>query len=69
MIETEVWAMPFEGLGRLVAGIAAPLGIGTVRLADGSSPKGFLCETAGLAAAEDISAHGGWRQFMQASVG
>lgn len=63
-IATEVWALPFDGLGRFVGAIPAPLGIGTVRLADGTAPKGFLCETAGLAGAEDITAHGGWRDYV-----
>ncbi len=67
-IATEVWAMPCEAFGRFVAGIGAPLGIGTVRLADGTSPKGFLCESAGLSGAEDISCHGGWRDYMRASA-
>ena len=67
-IATEVWAIPVETFGRFASGVAAPLGIGTVRLADGSSPKGFLCEAAGVDGAEDISAYGGWRHFMRSSV-
>lgn len=61
---TEVWALPPEGFGRFVAGIPAPLGIGTVRLADGTSPKGFLVEPEGLKGAQDISHLGGWRAFI-----
>lgn len=61
---TEVWALPAEGFGRFVAGIPAPLGIGTIRLADGTSPKGFLVEPEGLKGAEDISHLGGWRAFI-----
>ncbi len=67
-IATEVWALPAAGFGRFVAGIGAPLGIGTIRLGDGSMPKGFLCETAGLREARDISDFGGWRSFMQATA-
>lgn len=63
---TEVWALPPEGFGRFVAGIPSPLGIGTVRLADGTSPKGFLVEPEGLKGAEDISHLGGWRAFIAA---
>ncbi len=63
-IATEVWALPFDGFGRFVAAVPAPLGIGTVRLADGTAPKGFLCEAAGLDRAEDITAHGGWRGYV-----
>ncbi len=66
-IATEVWALPYEALGRFVAEIGAPLGIGTVRLSDGTSPKGFLCEAIGLSGAKDISSYGGWRGYMRAT--
>ena len=62
-IAAEVWALPPAGFGRFVALIPAPLAIGTLRLADGTTPKGFLCETAGLNGAEDITDHGGWRAY------
>lgn len=63
-IDLEVWALPADGFGRFVAGIPAPLGIGTVRLADGSTVKGFICETVDTAGAEEVTALGGWRAFM-----
>lgn len=63
-IETEVWALPLEGFGRFVAAIPSPLGIGTLDLADGTRPKGFLVEPEGLTGAEDISDWGGWRAFV-----
>ena len=44
--------------------IPAPLGIGTLLLADGSRPKGFLVEPEGLQGAEEITRFGGWRAFM-----
>ena len=65
-IEIEVWALPPEGFGRFVAGIPAPLGIGTLRLADGTAPKGFLVEAEGVAGAEDITGYGGWRRYLAA---
>jgi allophanate hydrolase len=40
------------------------LSIGTIRLADGRSVKGFLVEAAALDSARDISAFGGWRAYM-----
>jgi allophanate hydrolase len=64
-IAAEVWALPAEGFGRFVAAIPSPLGIGTVRLADATAPKGFLCESAAVEGAEDISALGGWRAFIE----
>jgi allophanate hydrolase len=63
-IQTEVWALPAEGLGRFIQGIPTPLGIGTLRLADGTTAKGFLVEPEGLKGAEDISHLGGWRAFI-----
>jgi allophanate hydrolase len=63
-IAAEVWALPAAGFGEFVAAIPAPLCIGTVLLADGTHPKGFLVEAAGLAGAEDITQFGGWRAFL-----
>lgn len=68
-IACEVWALPAEGFGTFVAGIPAPLCIGTLRLADGTAPKGFLVEPEGLAGAEDITGHGGWRAYIAALAG
>jgi allophanate hydrolase len=67
-IATEVWAISSEGLGSFLAGIPAPLGIGTARLADGTEPKGFIVEAEGIKGAKDISGFGGWRAYM-ASLG
>lgn len=68
-IACEVWALPAEGFGTFVVGIPAPLCIGTLRLADGTSPKGFLVEPEGLVGAEDITGHGGWRAYIAALAG
>ncbi|MGE3772643.1 MAG: allophanate hydrolase [Gammaproteobacteria bacterium] len=63
-IEVEVWSLPAATLGSFLAGIPAPLAIGTVLLADGSQAKGFLCEAVGLDGAEDLTHHGGWRAAL-----
>jgi allophanate hydrolase len=63
-IEVEVWAMPEETVGSFLNAIPPPLSLGTVRLADGSTVKGFLCEPAGIEGAEEITHFGGWRRFM-----
>ncbi len=65
-IETEVWAMTPAAFGSFVSRIPPPLGIGTIRLADGTSPKGFLAESLALEGATDISHFGGWRAYMLA---
>ncbi len=68
-IEVEVWAVPAEHFGSFVAGIPAPLGIGKVRLADGSQCSGFICEPYGIDGAEDVTEFGGWRAYMKQKMG
>ena len=53
------------GFGAFVAKIPAPLGIGTIRLKDGGSVKGFLVEAEAIKTAEDISHFGGWRAYLK----
>jgi allophanate hydrolase len=67
-IELELWALPAAAFGHFVAAIPPPLSIGTIRLADGRSVKGFLAEPADLGGARDISAFNGWRAFMADAV-
>jgi allophanate hydrolase len=64
-IEVEVWAVPEDTIGSFLSGIPAPLSLGTVRLEDGSSVKGFLCEPYGIEGAHDISHLGGWQGYIQ----
>jgi allophanate hydrolase len=64
-IEVEVWELPTREFGSFVAGIPAPLGIGTITLANGDIVQSFLCEGYAVADAEDISRFGGWRAYMQ----
>jgi allophanate hydrolase len=66
-IAIELWDMPLDGFGSFVAGIPAPLGIGTLSLADGGTVKGFICEPWAIARATDITAHGGWRAYLAAA--
>jgi allophanate hydrolase len=63
-IELEIWALPVAEVGGFLAGIPAPLGLGTVELSDGTSVTGFICEAAGTEGAEDISHLGSWRKFI-----
>ena len=64
-IEVEVWAMPEDTVGSFLNAIPPPLSLGTLRLADGSTVKGFLCEPSGIAGARDITHLGGWRKYVQ----
>jgi allophanate hydrolase len=65
-IEVELWDLPLGSWGSFMAGVPAPLAIGSIELADGTWVKGFLCEPEALAGARDISAAGGWRAWLQA---
>ncbi len=64
-IEVEVWELPVAAFGAFVAAIPAPLSVGTLELDDGATVQGFLCEAAAIVAAEDISDHGGWRNYLR----
>ncbi|MFI6487339.1 allophanate hydrolase [Streptomyces sp. NPDC050564] len=65
-IEAEVWRLPAEGLGRLLADLPRPMALGRVELADGTHVTGFLCEPGALEGAEDITEYGGWRRYLRA---
>ncbi|QRG06166.1 allophanate hydrolase [Xanthobacter dioxanivorans] len=65
-LEGEIWSLPFDGVGQLMATIPAPLGLGQVELADGTRVTGFLAEAAGVDGSEDITAHGGFRAYVNA---
>jgi allophanate hydrolase len=63
-IEMEIWRMPIENFGSFVAGIPSPLGIGRLRVANGTEVAGFVCESHALAQAADITRFGGWRRYL-----
>ena len=65
-IKAEVWTLDCAGFGAFVAKIPAPLGIGTIRLKDSGSVKGFLVESEAVKGADDISLFGGWRAYLAA---
>jgi len=62
-IAVELWDLDAAAFGRFVSRIPSPLGVGKVRLDDGTEASGFLCEAHAVAGAEDITAYGGWRSF------
>lgn len=63
-IEVEIWELPIREFGYFVAGIPAPLGIGTITLKNGEIIQGFLCERYAVESATDISELGGWRNYL-----
>ncbi|WOB09372.1 allophanate hydrolase [Piscinibacter gummiphilus] len=63
-IAVEVWDVPLDQIGSFLALIPAPLGLGSLTLADGSSVHGFVCEALALDGARDITEFGGWRAYL-----
>ena len=64
-IEVEIYEMPQVSVGSFLAGISAPLGLGSIELADGRWVHGFLCEASTVQGARDISDFGGWRAYLE----
>lgn len=64
-LEVEVWGLSPAAFGAFVNAIPAPLGVGKVRLDDGTSATGFLCEPYAIAGARDITTLGGWRAYIR----
>ncbi len=63
-VKAEIWALDPAAFGAFVASVPAPLSIGTIRLEDGSSVKGFLVEAEAAKGARDITTFGGWRAYL-----
>ncbi|MBQ0922123.1 allophanate hydrolase [Hydrogenophaga aromaticivorans] len=63
-VDMEIWEMPTQHFGSFVDGVLAPLGIGKVKLADGSWVSGFVCEAVGVEDGTDITALGSWRAWL-----
>jgi allophanate hydrolase len=68
-LEVEIWELDAAGLGAIVDEVSAPLAIGHVTLLDGTQVAGFVCEGHAVADAADITVHGGWRSYLEASAG
>ncbi len=67
-IELEIWSMKPSAFGRFVAGIASPLGVGRIALADGGDVTGFLCEAWAVEGATEITHLAGWRAYLTADL-
>ena len=63
-IEVEIWALPEDTVGSFIDNIPPPLTIGNIRLANGQWIKGFLVESSALDQATEITAFGGWRNYL-----
>lgn len=65
-LDGEVWALPSGAVAAFLGTIAPPLGLGTVELEDGPH-LGFIAEAG--ATGEDITAYGGWRNWLTRGTG
>jgi allophanate hydrolase len=63
-IKVEVYELGVAEFGSFTVDVPAPLAIGNVTLADGTTVKGFVSEPRALNGAEDITHLGGWRAYI-----
>jgi allophanate hydrolase-like protein len=63
-IAVEVWAVPSEGLAKILLQEPPGLCIGKLRLADGEEALGVLGEPLLVEGQRDITGHGGWRAYL-----
>jgi allophanate hydrolase len=64
-IAVEVWQLPQQAVGVLADTTPAPLSLGRLGLAGGTSVLGFLAEEYGVRDAIDITRMGGWRTAIE----
>lgn len=65
-VELELWELPYEGLTEVLLGEPQGLSIGRVSLEDGSTVLGVLAEPELVKGRKEISAYGGWRNYLAA---
>lgn len=65
-VAVEVWAVPPEGLGKILLQEPPGLCIGKVTLADGEEVLGVLGEPPVVEGQREITLYGGWRAYIAA---
>ncbi len=63
-VAVEVWAVPPEGLAKILLQEPPGLCIGKVKLADGEEVLGVLGEPLLVEGQREISSYGGWRAYI-----
>ena len=63
-VALEVWAVPPEGLAKILMQEPPGLSIGKVKLLDGEEVLGVLGEPLLCEGQREISQHGGWRAYI-----
>jgi len=64
-VQVEVWSVPAAGMAEILLNEPPGLAIGRVRLADGSMVLGVLGENALVEGQDEITQHGGWRNYIK----
>ncbi|MFI5888401.1 hypothetical protein [Streptomyces sp. NPDC051554] len=67
-ITGERWTLSPTALGHFVAALPAPMSRGPIELADGTWVLGFQCDPHSPSTDTDITEHGGWRAYMEATA-
>ena len=67
-LEGERWVCSPAALGRFLAALPSPMGLGSVQLADGTWETGFVCGDDAASAARDITAAGSWRTHLAVTL-
>jgi len=68
-VAVEVWAVPAEGLAKILLQEPPGLCIGKVKLSDGEEVLGVLGEPLLCEGQREITQHGGWRAYMASGKG
>ena len=63
-VAVEVWAVPPEGLAKILVQEPPGLCIGKVKLADGEEVLGVIGEPLLVEGQREISSYGGWRAYI-----
>ena len=63
-VAVEVWAVPPEGLAKILLQEPSGLCVGKVKLADGEEVLGVLGEPLLVEGQREISSYGGWRAYI-----
>ena len=66
-VVVEIWAVPPAGLAKILLKEPPGLSIGKVRLADGSEVLGVVGEPVLCDGQKEITAFGGWREYLASS--
>lgn len=65
-IAVDLWALPADRFGHLVAAVAEPFAVGAITLADGRTAQAILSDAALVKSAPEVSRFGSWKSYLAA---